>query len=63
MVKKILIYLLIAIFVAVVGEFVNMMLGWIGLTSYMEVYNPFPIVVLVVCTGLIIDKIDQSKKM
>lgn len=62
MVKRFFIFLLIGIFVAIIGECANMMLGWIGLTSYVELYHPIPIVVLVVCTGLILHKIDQMSQ-
>lgn len=59
MVKKFLIYLSIGILIAILGEFVTMVLGWVGLTRYIDTYHPFPIVVLIVCTGFILHKLDK----
>ena len=62
MVKKFLIYLSIGILIAILGEFVTMVLGWLGLTRYIDTYHPFPIVVMVVCTCFILHRIDNINK-
>ncbi|MBQ7346609.1 MAG: hypothetical protein IJW55_01495 [Clostridia bacterium] len=62
MVKRTLIYFLIGLAVATLFFLLSMLSDTIGLGWIFQNYDPLSTVVLVICTGLILHKIEECRK-